>query len=156
MIDAFFSLDTLLHPTTQFNEDVSKMYSIFCSIHPKNDISHEFGVVGNCVKEFKKHFPSHHDEVLHLTAQMFTFERLREVNEKFTQKKPKEAKKSDAIDHTDSEESEFSEAELEVQNVKKKAKKSKKSKDPKDPTPPTRASLPRTCRGITNLYRFMH
>ena len=88
-IDAFFFKDTLLHPTQQFNDDISKMYHVFCALHPPNGISNEIGVVSRCVKEFKKVFPSHHDDVLHLTAKMFTFERLREVNEKFTKKKKK-------------------------------------------------------------------
>ena len=85
------------------------MYATFCSIHPPDGISNEIGVVTKCVREFKKILPSQHDEVLHLTAQMFTFERLRVVNANFTKKKKKKKVEND----DDSEESEGEESEIE-------------------------------------------
>ena len=57
------------------------MHALFCSIHPPNGLSKGVGVVKKTFNALSQHFPTYPKEVLHLTARMFTFNRLRLMNE---------------------------------------------------------------------------
>ena len=69
------------------------MYSIFCSIHPPDQLSKEPGIIQKCADEFTKYF-SYDEKILFVVANMFTLKRLKKINEKFNQRKPKKSRKS--------------------------------------------------------------
>ena len=78
MIDFFSSKDS---GKVQFSQDILKMYSIFCSLHPKNSFSKDDGVIRKCFVALKNEFPNYHDEILKHTSEVFTFRRLRFMND---------------------------------------------------------------------------
>ena len=57
------------------------MHALFVSIHPPNGLSKGVGVVKKTFNALSQHFPSYPQEVLNLTSRMFTFNRLRLMNE---------------------------------------------------------------------------
>ena len=76
-----------LGPT--FKDDLSMMYAVFNSLHPKDGLSKEIGVLEKTVTAFKHYFPQHHHEVLKVAASEFTFRRLKMLNQKVQEKKEK-------------------------------------------------------------------
>ena len=80
-----FRLD--LGPT--FKDDLAMMYAVFNSLHPKNGLSKEIGVLERTVNALKNLFPQHHHEVLKVAASEFTFRRLKMLNQKVQEKKEK-------------------------------------------------------------------
>ena len=83
----FVNEGLLIYPSFEFHTDVMEMHALFSSIHPHNSLTKGPGVVQNCFSLLKKHFPEYHHEILHFTARLFVFSRLRLMNELSLQKK---------------------------------------------------------------------
>ena len=145
MLSLLKNQGSTLHPTVQFSDDISKMYQLFCSIHPPNDISKEIGVVRRCVAIFKNHFPSHADEVLLCVAKEFTNRRLRKVNKDFITMKPRKGKKGKG-------------KKGKGKGKGKKGKKGKKdeSECESESSENESVSLPLSCRAVTNKIRHVY
>ena len=62
------------------------MYSLFCAIHPPNDLEKE-GVVRKTLLYFKNEFPDYNEPVLLNIARKFTYIRLKEMTNKEKKKK---------------------------------------------------------------------
>ena len=71
----------------KFKDDLTKMYAIFNSLHPKNGLSKEIGILKRNCNAFKKHFPDYHDEVIKLASNEFTFSKLKRLNQDGNEKK---------------------------------------------------------------------
>ena len=65
-----------------FNDDLRMMYAVFNSLHPKDELSKEIGLLKNTVNVFAHYFPQYQHEVLKVVAEEFTFRRLKMLNEK--------------------------------------------------------------------------
>ena len=90
MIDLHFLKDS---GKAQFFHDFPKMYAIFDSLHPKESLSKEEGVVKKCFVTLKNEFPNYHDEILKNTSEVFIFRRLRFINIKNMKKSKDEESK---------------------------------------------------------------
>ena len=79
--EKFVKDGSLIYPSSEFHNDVVKMHAVFSSIHPHKSLSKGPGVVQKCLFVLSQHFPKYHPEILHFTARLFTFSRLRLMNE---------------------------------------------------------------------------
>ena len=59
-----------------------KMYLIFKSLHPPNELMKGSGVMNKCFVALKANFPDYHDEILKHTSEVLTFQRLRLINKR--------------------------------------------------------------------------
>ena len=82
---------------SQFSQDINKMYAIFKSLHPPNALMKDCGVIKKCIVALKNEFPEYHDELLKNTSEVFTFRRLRLINQKMAKKSKKGAEPSHAM-----------------------------------------------------------
>ena len=70
----------MTHPSKSFKDDTKKFYEFFCTIHPKNDISREPGIITGFANLLFTNFPDYDYKVLYLVSKILTVIRLREVN----------------------------------------------------------------------------
>ena len=70
----------MTRPTKSFLDDTKKFYELFCTLHPKNDISREPGIITGFAKLLFTKFPDYEYKVLYLVSKILTVIRLREVN----------------------------------------------------------------------------
>ena len=70
----------MTHPSKSFKDDTKKFYEFFCTIHPKNDISREPGIITGFANLLFTNFPHYDYKVLYLVSKILTVIRLREVN----------------------------------------------------------------------------
>ena len=70
----------MTHPSRSFINDTKKFYEYFCTVHPKNDISREPGIITGFANLLLTNFPDYDYKVLYLVSKILTVIRLREVN----------------------------------------------------------------------------
>ena len=70
----------MTHPSKSFKDDTKKFYEFFCTIHPKNGISQEPGIITGFANLLFTKFPDYDFKVLYLVSKILTVIRLREVN----------------------------------------------------------------------------
>ena len=71
----------MTHPEKSFLKDTKKFYEYFCTVHPKNSIDREPGIITGFAKSLSEKFPGYDFKVLYLISKVFTVIRLREIND---------------------------------------------------------------------------